>query len=87
MQHVSVMVIVPISPNTSTKFIEDTAASYAHYAITDFKIILSDDAQQGMREVVKITSPDCDVVLKKADKRLGRLVCYAGKCFCLCYKI
>ncbi len=56
-----VVVVVPIGPDTSSKFIVDTIESYIFYTAKSFKIILLDDSHQDIGKNLKIYFPNADL--------------------------
>ena len=57
-----VVVVIPVGPNSSVSFIEDTVASYHHYTLSSYQIIFADDSQQGIGKELKTIFPTADVV-------------------------
>lgn len=60
-----VIVVIPVGPNSSIAFIEDTVLSYRHYTTTSFQVVFADDSQQGIgKELLKLF-PSADVITTK----------------------
>ena len=62
---VDVVIVVPVGPNSSVAFIEDTILSYHYYTRSSYQIVFADDSQQGIGKELKIVFPDADVVVTK----------------------
>ncbi len=57
-----VIVVIPVGPNSSIPFIEDTVESYRQYTASTFKVIFADDSQQGLGRQLAGIFPDADVM-------------------------
>lgn len=64
-----IIIVIPIGPNSSASFINDTVESYVYYTKSSFAIILADDSHQGVGNEVKKKYPDAVVLL--SDKPMG----------------
>ncbi len=58
-----VVVVIPVGPNSSVPFIEDTVTSYRHYTASSYKIIFADDSQQGIGATLQRILPEADVIV------------------------
>ena len=57
-----VVIVVPVGPDSSVSFIEDTIASYDHYSSSSYQVIFADDSQQGIGIELKTKFPKADVI-------------------------
>ncbi|MDQ2752314.1 MAG: hypothetical protein M3R72_04750 [Bacteroidota bacterium] len=57
-----VVVVVPVGPDSSVSFIEDTMAGYHHYTQSSYQIVFADDSQQGIGKELKTKFPTADVI-------------------------
>lgn len=57
-----VVVVVPVGPDSSVPFIEDTIASYHHYTQSSYQVVFADDSQQGIGKELKAKFPTADVI-------------------------
>lgn len=60
-----VVVVIPVGPNSSVSFIEDTVCSYHHYTGSSYKVIFADDSQQGIGKKLKTIFPNADVIITR----------------------
>src|SRR5438309_8548133 len=63
------IVVIPVGPNSSVEFINDTIESFTYYTASTYKIIIADDSHQGIATTIKKTNPESDIVYTK--KNMG----------------
>lgn len=57
-----VIIVVPVGPDSSLPFIEDTIVSYHHYTHSSCKVVFADDSQQGIGKQLAGLFPDADII-------------------------
>ena len=66
-----VIIVMPVGPNSSVAFIEDTVVSYHHFTKSSYKIIFADDSQQGIGNCLQTIFPHADVITTKKSMVAG----------------
>lgn len=64
-QEYTLIVVIPVGPNTRPEFIADTIDSIYFYCNCNLKIIISDDSQQGLGALLQVKYPDIDLYVTK----------------------
>ena len=60
-----VVVVVPVGPNNSVDFITGTILRYDYFAKSSYKVIFTDDLQQGIGKELTTLFPDADIITTK----------------------
>ena len=60
-----VIVVIPVGPNSSVNFIEDTVSSYHYYTQSSYKVIFADDSQQSIGNNLQQILPNADIITTK----------------------
>lgn len=61
-KEVSIVVVMPVGPNTPLAFVRDTLESYAFYTRRSFQFVIADDSHQGIGKAIQEIYPDIDVL-------------------------
>ena len=57
-----VIIVIPVGPDSSLPFIEDTVLSYHYYTHSSYKVIFADDSQQGIGKQLAGVFRDADII-------------------------